>query len=68
LVGVAVNVTFVPAHIVLEGLAAIETLTGRFGFTVIVTVFDVAGFPVAQVALDVSTQVTKSPFDNAEFE
>jgi hypothetical protein len=51
----------VPAHIVLEGLAAIDTLTGRFGFTVIVTVFDVAGFPVAQVALDVNTQVTKFP-------
>ena len=37
-------------------------LTGRFGFTVIVTEFDVAGFPVAQVAFDVITQVTISLF------
>ena len=68
MVGTAVNVTFVPAHIVLEGLADITTLTGRFGFTVIVIVFDVAGFPVAQVALDVNTQVTKSPLTKAAFE
>ena len=54
LVGVAVKVTDVPAQIVLPGFAEILTLTGKFGFTVIVTVFDVAGFPVAQVAFDVS--------------
>ena len=36
------------------------TLTGKFGFTVMVMLLDVAGFPVAQVALDVSTQVTTS--------
>ena len=58
------NVTFVPAHIVLDGLADIITLTGRFGLTVIVMVFDVAGFPVAQVALDVRTHVTDCPFVN----
>ena len=40
----------------------IETLTGRFGFTVIVSVFEVAGLPVAQMALEVSSQVTASPF------
>ena len=62
MVGVAVNVTFIPAQIVLEGHAEIVTLTGRFGFTVIVMVFDVAGFPVAQVALDVRTHVTNCPF------
>ena len=61
LVGTAVNVTFVPAQIVVK-LAEITTLTGRLGFTVIVIVFDVAGLPVAQVALEVRTQVTKSPF------
>jgi hypothetical protein len=55
LVGVAVNVTDVPEH---TGFAdtAIEILTGRFGFTVILTVFEVAGFPVGQVALEVRTQ------------
>ena len=51
----AVKVTEVPAH---TGLAdgAIETLTGKFGLTVIVTVLEVAGLPVAQVAFDESTQ------------
>ena len=62
MVGVIVNVTLVPAQIAPEGLAAIEALTGRLGFTVIVIVFDVAGLPVAQVALDVNTQVTNCPF------
>jgi len=62
LAGVAVNVTDVPAQ---TGFApaAMVTLTGRLEFTVIVTVFDVAGLPVAQVALDVSTQVTASLFN-----
>ena len=56
MVGVAVKVTEVPAQ---TGFAeaAIEMLTGRLGFTVIVTELDVAGLPVAQVALDVKTQV-----------
>ena len=65
MVGVAVNVTLVPAQMVEEGLAAMLTLTGKFGFTVIVMLLDVAGFPVAQVALDVSTHVTTSPLFNA---
>ena len=65
MVGVAVKVTFVPAHIVAE-LAAILTLAGKFGFTVIVTVFDVAGEPVKHgVAFDVITTVTKSLFAKA---
>ena len=68
MVGVAVNVTFVPAQMVVEGLAAIETLTGKAGFTVIVNVFDVAGLPVAQVAFEVNTQVTVFPFVNIAFE
>ena len=60
LVGVAVNVTLLPAQMVVAGLAAILTLTGKLGFTDIVMVLDVPGLPVAQVALDVSTQVTAS--------
>jgi len=42
--------------------AVIDTLTGRFGLTVIVTVLEVAGLPVAQVAFDVNTQVMASLF------
>ncbi len=59
LVGVAVNVTDVPEH---TGFAdtVIEILTGRFGFTVILTVFEVAGFPVGQVAFEVRIQEIKS--------
>ena len=62
MVGVAVKVTEVPAQ---TGFAegAIITLTGRFGLTVMVIVFDVAGLPVAQVALEVKTQVTASAFN-----
>jgi hypothetical protein len=57
LVGVAVNVTGVAAQ---TGLAegTIETLTGRLALTVIVTTFEVAGLPLTQVALEVSTTVT----------
>ncbi|KAF5050054.1 hypothetical protein DSECCO2_433520 [anaerobic digester metagenome] len=61
MVGVAVNVTLVPAQMVDPGLAAIETLTGSDEFTVIVTVFDVAGLPVAQEILEVRVQYTLSP-------
>ena len=59
LTGIAVYVTEVPAQ---TGFAeaAIETLTGSIGFTVMVTVFDVAGFPEGQVAFDVSWQVIAS--------
>ena len=63
-VGVAVKVTEVPEHTGLA-LADIETLTVCNGLTVMETVFDVAGLPVVQVALEVSTQVTWSPFDGA---
>ena len=61
MVGVAEKVTEVPEH---TGLAEapIETLTGRFGFTPIVTVFDVAGLPLAHVALEVNKQVIASLF------
>ena len=61
LVGVAVKVTDVPAQ---TGLAdgATDTLTGSSGFTIIVRVFEVAGLPVGQVALEVRVQVTRSLF------
>lgn len=65
MVGVAVNVTLAPGQIVPVGFAAIETLTTKVGFTVMVMLFDVAGFPVAQVALEVSTQVITSPLASA---
>ena len=61
LVGVAVKVTDVPEHTGLAD-AAIDTLTGTVGSTVIVTVLDVAGLPVAQVLFEVSIQVTASVF------
>jgi hypothetical protein len=61
LVGVAVKVTLVPVHIVPEGTAAMLTLAGRLGFTVIVIALLVAGEPVAQVKLVVMTQVITSP-------
>jgi len=56
-----VKVTGVPAHIVLAE-AETETLTGRFGLTAIVIVFDVAGlFEVQTVLDDVKTHFTASP-------
>jgi hypothetical protein len=65
---VAVKITLVPEHIAPAGTAAILTLTGRLEFTVIVTVLDVAGLPVAHGdALDVNTQVTRSPFAKVAF-
>jgi hypothetical protein len=51
----------VPEHTVVAE-AEILTLTGRFGFTVMVMVLDVAGFPDVQVAFDVITQLTVFPF------
>jgi hypothetical protein len=61
LVGVAEKFTEVPAQTVVAD-AEIETLTGRFGLTVIITVFEIAGLPVAQVALEVNWQVIASEF------
>ena len=58
--GVAVNVTGIPAQ---TGLldAVIAILTGRFGFTVMVIIFEVAGLPVGQIASEVRMQDTRSP-------
>ena len=57
MVGVAVNVTLVPAQIVVA-LAATLTLTAALALTVITIEFDVAGLPVAHPSLEVSTHVT----------
>ncbi len=66
MVGVAVKVTLVPAQMVLSpSLEAMLTLAGKFGLTVVVMVFDVAGEPVAHVALDVNTTDTCCPFVRA---
>ena len=55
LVGVAVNVTFVPAQKVVA-LAPIFTLAVKIGLTVTVIVFDVAGEPAKQgLAFEVIT-------------
>ncbi len=63
LVGVGVNVTEVPAHIVVAD-AAILTDGVCSGFTVMVTLLLVAVDGVAQVALLVNTALTTSPLDN----
>lgn len=65
LVGVAVNVTLVPEQIVIPGVAAIFTLAGKLALTVIVSVFDVAGEPVAHDKLLVISHVVLSLFANA---
>lgn len=50
-----------------EAVAAILTLTGKFGFTVMLTALLVAGFPVAHgVILEVISTVTTCPFVSAE--
>ena len=54
------KVTEVPAQTGFAD-AAMETLTGRFGFTVMVTVLEVAGLLVAQVAFEVNTHVMVFP-------
>ncbi|MBK8883294.1 MAG: hypothetical protein IPN67_13185 [Bacteroidales bacterium] len=64
-VGVAVNVTEVPAQIAPAGLAAILTLAGTLGLTVIVMLFDAAGEPLTQGALDVICTLMSSPFARA---
>ena len=64
LVGVAVNVTLVPAQIVLPGLAEILTLAATLAFTVITMAFDVAGLPEIQEAFEVITHVMLFPFAN----
>ena len=57
MVGVAVKVTLVPAQMVVAE-AAMLTEGVAFAVTVIVMALEVAGLPVAQPSLEVSTQVT----------
>ena len=56
---VAVKVTEAPVQ---TGFAEAptDTFTGSNGFTVMVTVLEVAGLPVRQVALEVNKQLTAS--------
>ena len=53
----AEKVMGVPAQMAPDGDAEIFTLAGNKGFTVIVIILDVAGLPVAQVAVDIITMV-----------
>ena len=62
MVGVAVKVMEVPGATAPDGAAAILTLTGKVGLTVMVIAFEVAGLPVAQVILEVISTVITSPF------
>ena len=55
------KITEVPAQMLFEE-GFIVILTGSTGFTVMVTVFDVAGLPMAHNALDVNVQETVLPF------
>jgi len=62
LVGVAVNVTEVPAQVgLVPDVMAIATLGMRVAFTVIVIPVDVAVVVLPQEELDVITQVTICP-------
>ena len=64
-VGVAVKVTEVPEQ---TGFAegATETLTVNNGFTIMVTVFEVAGLAVGQVTLEVKTHAMVFPEDGTK--
>ena len=60
--GVAEKVTEVPEH---TGFAddVIVKLTDRTGFTVMVTVSDMAGLPLLQTSLEVRMQLMALPFE-----
>ena len=68
MVGVAVNVTFVPVQIVLPGFALMFTDGVTDPVTIIVIAFDVAVVGLAQAIDDVITTVTTSPFTKPAFE
>jgi hypothetical protein len=59
-VGVAVNVTEVPAHTGFAD-APIDMVTGSTELTTMVIAFEVAGFPVGHAAFDVKIQVITCP-------
>ena len=58
--GVDVNVTWVPAHIPFAD-GVIVMLAVSDGLTVIVSVLEVAGFPMLHGSLEASKQTTRSP-------
>ena len=66
MVGMAVNVTEAPAQIAPCGVLDMLTLAGNKGFTVIVITLEVAGLPVAQVAVDVMLTLTWSPSERVD--
>lgn len=66
LVGVAVKVTLVPAQMVPAGTAAMLTLAVNEELTVMVTGLEIAGLPEGQVALEIISQVTISPWAKVE--
>ena len=66
--GVAVNVTLVPAQIVVPGLAATLTDGTNIDPTIIVIPVDVAVAGLTQASEEVITTVTTSPLANALFE
>ncbi len=59
MVGVAVKLTDVPEQIVVVDELT-DTLAAKFGLTVMVMLFELAGEPVAQVAFEVITALTTS--------
>ncbi len=61
MVGVAVKLTDVPEQIVVVDELT-DTLAAKFGLTVMVILFELAGEPVAQVAFEVITALTTSLF------
>ena len=68
LVGVAVKVIEEPAHVgLLPAVIAIETAGTKVAFNVIVIPPLIAVVGLAQVALEVSTQVIMSPLTKAAF-
>ena len=67
-VGVAVNMTLVPAQIVLPGLAVMLTDGVTVDPTIIVIPVDVAVVGLAQPSEEVITTVTTSPLAIALFE
>ena len=66
--GVAVNVTLVPAQIVVPGLAAMLTDGTIVDPTIIVIPGDVAVVGLTQASEEVNTTVTTSPLANVLFE
>jgi hypothetical protein len=61
LTGKAVKVTEVPAHTGFADVVMV-TETGKFWFTLMHTWFDMAGFPVEQVLLELRLEVMQSLF------